>query len=373
MERVYLSEWIKNRNDYVVCKMKKDLSLNIDTGVRVYKKDSKQIFPANMASNKFVNENIKIIKDDFLKMYRPYTGQNLDCKTILIEKFGGIGDLIYIQPTLFYLKTLYPTCKIIFSCSEKYNSLIKDINCYDEFIPYPIPFNKFIRADYHLLYYGIVEKTKEALEENLYTLCSKYAGLNEINIENLQPKLPVKEDKVNYCKKILDDFKVTKFIAVQKSASTHNRTPPNSMWKSIFDYILSKGISLVFTDSPHKSQYINDYIRTYGSRNMFSTCGMTPTLDSAVALQSLSELNLCCNTSMIPISHAINKKVLSIHGPFLGKLRTNGKETHQWVDGKVECGPCFMNGEELCKNNLQCFLNLNTDEVISKIDYLLNL
>ena len=47
----------------------------------------------------------------FKNMYRPYSGEDLTDKTLLIWRTGGIGDLLFIQPNLVYLKNKYPTVK----------------------------------------------------------------------------------------------------------------------------------------------------------------------------------------------------------------------------------------------------------------------
>ena len=54
--------------------------------------------------------NLEILKPSpiqFKKVYKPYSGQNLDDKTLLVFRQGGIGDLLFIQPNLIYLKEKY--------------------------------------------------------------------------------------------------------------------------------------------------------------------------------------------------------------------------------------------------------------------------
>ena len=51
---------------------------------------------------------LKPAKPEFSKIYRPYVGQSLEGgKSLLVSRTGGIGDLLFIQPNLNYLKEKY--------------------------------------------------------------------------------------------------------------------------------------------------------------------------------------------------------------------------------------------------------------------------
>ena len=57
-------------------------------------------------------KDVRILKPaaiKFTNVYKPYNGQDLTNKTLLVWRSGGIGDLLFIQPNLVYLKNKYPS------------------------------------------------------------------------------------------------------------------------------------------------------------------------------------------------------------------------------------------------------------------------
>jgi hypothetical protein len=125
--------------------------------------------------------NQRILKPSglkFNKMYKPYIGQDLTDKTLLIWRTGGIGDLLFIQPNLKYLKEKYPTCKIFFACGPQYQSMVKNWKYIDQVIDLPFSLYYMIHSDYHAIFEGVIERTKQAEKENAYRLFTKWLGLN---------------------------------------------------------------------------------------------------------------------------------------------------------------------------------------------------
>ena len=60
----------------------------------------------------------------FADTYKPYHGEDLTGKTLLMWREGGIGDLLFIRPILVHLKKKYPTAKILFATREQYYDMI---------------------------------------------------------------------------------------------------------------------------------------------------------------------------------------------------------------------------------------------------------
>jgi len=55
----------------------------------------------------------------------------------LVFRTGGIGDLLFIQPNLIYLKEKYPTCTINFACGPQYQSMVETWDCVDNVVDLP--------------------------------------------------------------------------------------------------------------------------------------------------------------------------------------------------------------------------------------------
>ena len=65
--------------------------------------------------------------------YRPYQGQDLNNKSILAFRTGGIGDLMFLNPVLRYIKKRYPTCtiKAASGCKQPLENLPEISELYD--------------------------------------------------------------------------------------------------------------------------------------------------------------------------------------------------------------------------------------------------
>ena len=153
-------------------------------------------------------DKIKLIKPSpikFKNIFRPYMGQPLHNKSILVFRTGGIGDLLFIQPNLRYLKEKYPTCKISFACGPQYQSMVQTWDCVDEMLDLPFTFNQLKNANYHVLFEGVIERCKEAHFENAYNMFSRWMGL-DLPDELLVPKQEPKKELVEKCKKIMGEW-----------------------------------------------------------------------------------------------------------------------------------------------------------------------
>ena len=111
------------------------------------------------------NQNLEILKPSSVKfknLYKPYLGQNLDHKTLLVFRTGGIGDLLFISPNLKFLKEKYPTSKIIFACGIQYQSMVKEWDYVDEVLNLPFDYTYLFKSDYHCVFEGVIERCKQA-------------------------------------------------------------------------------------------------------------------------------------------------------------------------------------------------------------------
>ena len=92
-------------------------------------------------------------KIKFKNIFRPYRGQPLkDGESILVFRTGGIGDLLFIQPNLRYLKEKYPTCKIKFACGPQYQPMVETWDCIDEMLDLPFTLRELQDSTYHILF-----------------------------------------------------------------------------------------------------------------------------------------------------------------------------------------------------------------------------
>ena len=313
----------------------------------------------------------------FYKLYKPYTGQSLDNKTLLVIRTGGIGDLLFIQPNLIYLKEKYPTCKIIFGCGPQYHSMVDNWSCIDELCDLPIPLSKIIRSNYHAVFEGVVERCTLAKTINVYRLFSDWMGVC-LPDEKLIPKQTPKQDKLELAKSVLSEWNIepNSFILILLRASSPIRTPRPEFWRLLINEITKRGHKVIITDAPYMKDHTSDFISICDNKDMiynFST--HSTSLDCSIALASLAKCCISTDTSLIHIAASLDIPAVGIYGPFPGNIRLSTYPKVKWVDAQYPCAPCYIHGPTPCKNSTdghsQCYDFINILEVADNVEELI--
>jgi len=313
----------------------------------------------------------------FKNIYRPYIGQDLTDKSLLIFRTGGIGDLLFIQPNLIYLKDKYPTCKILFACGPQYQSMVETWDCVDEVLDLPFSAKVLIESDYHALFEGVIERCKLAETANAYNLFSEWMGLS-LPDEYLLPRQEPKEDKVEFCKEKLDkwNLKGKDFIVMQLRASSPIRTPRPQFWIKIVDELTDRGYKIVLTDNPRQSVYVNEFIKLCKNQDkVFNFCKHSLTLDYSIALISLAKGVIATDSALNHIAASMDVACYGIYGPFPGKIRLKTYPKSKWIDAQRECAPCFIHSPRPCprahKDKFSpCYDNIDIEKIIPEIEEL---
>jgi len=322
---------------------------------------------------------LKPAKIKFKNMYKAYIGQELHNKTLLVFRTGGIGDLLFIQPNLVYLKEQYPTCKIEFACGPQYQSMIETWDCIDEVLDLPFSLNHLANADYHALFEGVIERCKLSENINAYNLFSEWLGLN-LPDELLIPKQNAKEEMVDFCLEKLKDWNVepNKFILMQVRASSPIRTPRPQLWMDIIDKLTDLGYDIILTDSPRQSDHIDNFIRyTKNPNKIFNFCKHSTSLDYSIALTKLAALIVATDSAMNHISTSLGVPCYGLYGPFPGYIRLKTYPKAKWIDAQRHCAPCFLHGQLPCKEagkdgSSPCYDNLDINKIINDVESLMS-
>lgn len=316
----------------------------------------------------------------FKNIYRPYIGDDLEDETLMIWRTGGIGDLLFIQPNLNYLKELYPTCEIILACGPQYQAMIEDWPSVDQLLDLPFPFQYLIRADYHAVFEGVIERCKEARTTNAYELFTRWLGL-DLPKDKLLPVQPVKQDKVEECKKILEEWNLEglDFIIIQLRASSPIRSPRLGLWGDIINRLTKNDHVVIITDAPHYAKEIDFLIEKFIKDKdlVFNFAHHSKSLDYTIALTSLAKLALSTDTAMMHLAAALDIKGFGLYGPFPGEIRLSTYPKSRWINAELHCVPCFLHGHKPCPNSAldgtpKCYEQINLDELTEKIEELYN-
>jgi len=300
-------------------------------------------FDSQSGKNKLLKpSNIK-----FNNMYRPYIGQDAENATILVFRTGGIGDLLFIQPNLRYLKEKYPTCTIWFACGPQYQPMVRNWSCVDEVLDLPFTFSRLKDADYHMLFEGVIERCKEAETSNAYNLFSHWLGLDLPDNILLPRQTPV-EELVDKCKEVLDKWKIDNFILMQLRASSLIRTPRHQFWAKIINELNRRGRNVVLTDNPRQAENVDKFIGELDHKNTFNFCQYSDSIAYTIALASLSNGTLATDSALGHISASLDVPFVGIYGPFPGYIRLKTYPKAIWIDANRHCSPCFIHGHKPC-------------------------
>ena len=319
----------------------------------------------------------------FKNMYKPYIGQDAEDKTILVFRTGGIGDLLFIQPNLTYLKQKYPTCYIKFACGPQYQPMIENWDCVDEVLDLPFSFRHLQESDYHMLFEGVIERCKEAEKKNAYNLFSTWLGL-DLPDYLLLPTQEPKEELVDECFEILKEWNLENdsFVLMQLRASSPIRTPRHEFWVKIIDELNRRGHNVILTDNPRQSDNVDDFIKLLEKPEMtFNFCKHSESIAYTIALTTFCKATFATDSALGHIAASLNRKCFGIYGPFHGFIRLKTYPKAAWVDAQRHCAPCFVHSQSPCshaKNSYSpCYDELiETDEklkdIIDKFEELLN-
>lgn len=286
----------------------------------------------------------------FKKIYRPYIGQDLTDKSILIFRTGGIGDLLFIQPNLIYLKEKYPSCTIRFACGPQYQSMVETWDCVDEVLNLPFPMSDLMYSDYHVLFEGVIERCKEAETTNALKLFTRWMGL-DLPDELLVPKQEPDEELVEKGKEILEKWNVDvgSFVLMQLRASSPIRTPRHEFWEQIINELNERGYKVILTDSPRQKDQVNEFIKMLKKpERTFNYCQHSESIAHSIALTKLARAVIATDSAMNHIAASLDIPCFGIYGPFPGEIRLSTYPKAAWVNAVRHCSPCFIHSPKPC-------------------------
>lgn len=281
-------------------------------------------------------------------LYRPYQGQRLDGKHLLVWRHGGFGDLLFITPLLRQLKEDYPTCRITFFCHYTYQPILKGNPHIDHLYPQPIPASALAEADYHLHFQGTVEGSSDP-DDHAVDLMARHAG---VQLRNRVPVLVPNEDEKPYIDAILEDCLRTpeqrsaSRIAVQVAASSPIRTYP---WKALLAVctILARRGHQVFLLGLNTPENVTGI-----SPNLHDLCGHFPSMDQTAVFLRECDVVLAPDSSLVHVAGALGVRSVGLYGPFPGSARTRYYPECVTLEAKDPCAPCMIHGHKPCPEAL---------------------
>ena len=286
---------------------------------------------------------------------------------VLVSRFGGIGDVLWITPVCRGLKEQIPGLHIKFMCFSKDREAMYNNPFVDEVITSNRPtVDDCMSVDAVLDFYETVEGCQEANYLHPIDYSCKLAGVNPSS------RLPVWIIN-DMEKEWVDTFLATEgakpgeeLIGFAIGASSPHRTWV--YWDELATLILATypNAKIVLTGNmQHAFDGMQKVMEKHkDSKRVINAFGGT-TLRQLVALLARCSLTVSCDTGMVHALGGLLKPVLGIFSTVPAVSRVSLYPTVHAIQADVPCAPCFKIGEP-CEYGDRCMTTLSAGKVFQR-------
>lgn len=286
-------------------------------------------------------------------------GVDLNNKSVLVMRYGGIGDIIATLFGLTELRRIYPNIEIGYLCSPSYSSILSNFNgLVNGTANVVVSYNHVKRFKYFVYLDEVIENDPLATEIPIQDLYAKHLGVPTLKADTLD-HLVAKSNLQT------PSFYPRQGIGIQYVSNApirnYNIDTLCDLINKLADKYPNKHIHLLGrADDFIPTQYIMS--KTDG-RVIVNGCG-NPKMDlqQTMELVSALEVVIAPDSSMLHVAGICKTPMVGLFGPFPSKLRISRYKNAIGIDGNAECSPCFRHfplhwckfnsGEGLCVNNI---------------------
>lgn len=276
--------------------------------------------------------------DIFEPEYKPYVGQDLTNKKLILWRTGGFGDLLFITPIIAWLKYKYPSCKISVATSERFRDVWEN-NPYLSHIgscfSLPIPLSVVKNNDYVGIFEGTIENFKEKDQYCAVDAFAHNLGIYDMPTEFKKPYYFLTSSEINVTKnKLKRKFDLNiykdKYVCFQWKSSSKHRDYPYQQLLAVMDKIKEKtGYKIVVLTHPSYKQMVDIELAIYNkfgkkeetNLEILNFAGETTYRQSAAVLAHSVGL-VGIDSSLTHLAAAFGVPSVSIYGPFKAEWRT---------------------------------------------------
>ena len=319
---------------------------------------------------------------DFKEAYRPYNGEDLNGKTLLTLRSGGIGDLLFMTPAFKHIKEKYKDCKIMAAAGFSYKDVLFNNPHIDEL--YSMPFSTRIldMADYHLMFEGLIENNVLAQSINAYDLFTEAFKIksSELTREEKQPIIVLKDEETDGAQDFLIKHLGTKklLVGMQIETSTERRTFPHEKTIRLMKVLFEEDFNIVvfggMRQRPLAESFSMELKKFHEDKRVVFLPLTNLTLRHNIAIASLVDIHINPDSAFVHIAAAFNIPQIGIYGPFPSKVRMFHFSNAIGLNAEVACAPCFKHGYWACEKGFPspCFSVIDVDAILEAMDFLLN-
>lgn len=306
----------------------------------------------------------------FKDSYRPYDGSDLNGKSLMVWRTGGIGDILFLRPVLCHLKKLYPQSTIMFGTRKMYHDMVSLwVDCLDGLSIMPLEMSETVdRADYHACFEGLIEKCEEANSIDVHDLFARYMYQDPDAIQwDVPMPLPLmqQDDPCAWYQCNPEQYAVVQF-----RASAPVRTPLLGSFVRAIDTATSAGYKVVISDHGGVAREIDNLISCCKHpKKIDNFARKTRGLIDAVRLVTHARLVVAPDSSQMHIAAMQRTPAIGLYGPFPGKVRCTRYPLARWIEPnksnvcKFGGRKCFTHQYMPCNSYMRCWEHLNNDRL----------
>lgn len=349
-----------------IASFNKDIPLQFDEKSKTLLKNVKYIMADNIL-HEIISVHRRLVVDIDEDFYfknekRRYKGEDLNNKSIITIRNGGIGDAMFQIPGLKELKNKYSNSKIAVAYNTHFNFIYEGLEFIDEINDLPLEYDIFDKYDYFVAYEGEMEGFR-AETENAYDIHNSCLFVTPQ--ENI-PEIIVDKSKESEIQKYYKFNKNDKIVVIQYKASNHIRSVDYNLWANL---ILNSPSNLHYIFVGSKSQYseIDAVIRQTlsiakkNNKNIkidsFEHFTKKPYgLKYAITLIDMSSLVIGGDSGLLHIAGALQRPLIGLYGAFPSRLRLSTYKNAIGINSNSSCiyargeyKSCFQNSADSCK------------------------
>ena len=341
--------------------------INFETGHKyVLPEDAEAQFRTTYGNNIGMSYPI----DSLLK---PYKGEDLSGKKIITFRFGGIGDITFLNPVLRWLKKKYPTCHITAATACK--QPLENVPEIDVLLDMPFDVKYLESTDYTCFFQGILESSSEISKKtHAVDMFFSYFGIDSIQLpsEDKVPKLFFNREEMSWLKETLNNLGIKEenyVIGIQVESSSPIRNFPKEKLKAAIDLLSMEDNVRIILIGTEPQEIVCQY---YKGQNPNIILATKFTVRQSIVLANRYNMVISPDSFMVQVAGAMEKPLVGLYGPFPSSVRMKYFKNAIGLDPSVVCSPCFKHDFRPCIKGFPspCFTQVSADDVLQAADYL---
>ena len=305
---------------------------------------------------------------------RMYKGENLNGKTLLTWRTGGIGDILMLSPALAELKLKYPFATI--KAGSMFPQPFENHPAIHRSFQMPFDAEELDRADYHLHYQGLLESGTEAGKTTpAVDLFMQAMGINpaEVPPARKRPVIKLSAKEFEWVAKTKAALKIKDHLVagIQAEASSPIRKFPKEKMQVIAHTLVSEGFKVIVVGGPDQKP-LYDYLKANGNpENIID--GTRFSIRQSLILASIYDLIIAPDSFLVQVGAAYNIPTIGLYGPFPSKIRMQYHTRSIGLDARVVCSPCCIHDFKPCVKGFPspCFTQISEKDILEACDYLM--